>query len=132
ILVTPRESDSWEAFSVDSMTEIAARLVAGEINPGQLSIVREILDGDLDNSDIDTAVYTDVVANYSFTLNADGSITVDHTGFTDPGDGEDENGEDIPEETLQNRPLSDGTDRLFNIEKLRFSDGNGGTVDYLV
>lgn len=123
ILVTPKEGDGWAAFSVDSMTEIAARMVAGEINPGQLSIVREILDGDLDNSDVDTAVYTDVRANYTISRNADGSFTVDHTGFTDPGDGEDENGEDIPEETLQNRPLSDGTDRLFNIEKLRFADG---------
>ncbi|MHA4837558.1 peroxidase family protein [Sphingopyxis sp. MSC1_008] len=123
ILVTPKEGDSWAAFSVDSMTEIAPRMVTGEINPAQLSIVREILDGDAANASTDIAVYTDVVANYTFTRNADGSITVDHTGFTDPGDGEDENGEDIPEETLQNRPLSDGTDRLFNIEKLRFSDG---------
>lgn len=122
ILVTPKEGDNWAAFSVDSMTEIAARMVAGEINPGQLSIVRELLDGDADNSDVDTAVYTDVFANYTITRNADGSVTVDHTGFTDPGDGEDENGEDIPEETIQNRPLSDGTDRLFNIEQLKFTD----------
>lgn len=132
ILVTPKEGDSWAAFSVDSMTEIAPRMVTGEINPAQLSIVREILDGDTANASTDIAVYTDVVENYTFTRNADGSITVDHTGFTDPGDGEDENGEDIPEETLQNRPLSDGTDRLFNIEKLRFSDGNGGTVEYTI
>ena len=116
ILVTPRPTDNWPAFSVDSMTEIAARMVAGEINPGQLSIVRELLDGDLDNSDIDTAVYTDVFANYTITSNADGSITVDHTGFNDDG-GDD----DLPEE-VQNRPLSDGTDRLFNIERLQFSD----------
>ena len=31
-------------FSVDSMNEIKARMVSGEINPGQLSIVREIID----------------------------------------------------------------------------------------
>ncbi|MGL3820418.1 peroxidase family protein [Sphingopyxis sp. R3-92] len=116
ILVTPKEGDTWQAFSVDSMTEIAARMVAGEINPGQLSIVRELLDGDADNSDVDTAVYTDVFANYTITRNADGSVTVDHTGFDDDG-GDD----DLPEEVL-NRPLSDGTDRLFNIEKLQFSD----------
>lgn len=132
ILVTPKPGDSWAAFSVDSMTEIAPRMVTGEINPAQLSIVRELLDGDAANASTDIAVYTDVVENYTFTRNADGSITVDHTGFTDPGDGEDGNGEDIPEETLQNRPLSDGTDRLFNIEKLRFSDGNGGTVEYTI
>lgn len=102
------------------------------LNPGQLSIVREIVDGDLDNSDTDIAVYTDVVTNYTFTRNSDGSVTVDHTGFEDPGDGEDPNGEDIPEETVQNKVRSDGTDRLFNIEKLRFSDGNGGTIDFNV
>ncbi|HEV2596897.1 peroxidase family protein, partial [Sphingopyxis sp.] len=132
ILVTPRPTDNWQAFSVDSMTEIAARMVAGEINPGQLSIVREIIDGDIANTDTDVAVYTDVLENYTITRNADGSLTIDHTGFTDPGDGEDENGEDIPEETIQNRPLSDGSDRLFNIEVLRFSDGNGGTIDIAV
>ncbi|AJA08080.1 heme peroxidase [Sphingopyxis fribergensis] len=126
ILVTPRPTDTWEAFSVDSMTEIAPRMVAGEINPGQLSIVREIIDGDAANTNTDIAVYTDVVENYTFTRNADGSITVDHTGFDDDG-GDD----DLPEE-VQNRPLSDGTDRLFNIEVLRFSDGNGGTVEIAI
>lgn len=93
------------------------------INPGNLSIVREILDGNV-AGDIDTAVYTDVVDNYTFTRNADGSITVDHSGF-------DEDAVPDGNETTPN-PLSDGVDRLFNIEVLRFSDGNGGTVDYQV
>ncbi|HUH88514.1 MAG TPA: peroxidase family protein [Pusillimonas sp.] len=94
------------------------------INPGNLSIVREILNGNVEG-DIDTAVYTDVFENYTFTQNADGSITVDHSGF-DP---------DAVPEGLENgapNPVSDGVDRLFNIEMLRFSDGNGGTVDYRV
>lgn len=96
------------------------------LNPGQLNIVREILDGDA-TGDVDIAVYTDIVDNYSFARNADGSITVTHSGFDDD-DGEGPDGEDIPEETGVNR-ISDGSDRLFNIEVLRFSDGNGGTVE---
>lgn len=94
------------------------------INPGNLGIVREILDGNV-ASDIDTAVYTDVVENYSFTRNADGSITVDHSGFDEDA------GPDGDEGNIVNA-VSDGVDRLFNIEVLRFSDGNGGTVDYQV
>lgn len=93
------------------------------INPGSLAIVREILNGNVEG-DIDTAVYTDVIENYTFTRNADGSITVDHSGF-------DEDAAPDGDEVTPN-PLSDGVDRLFNIEKLRFSDGNGGTVDYWV
>lgn len=111
-----------ELFSVDSMTEIADRMLSGELNPGQLTIVREILDGDVDNIEEDIAVFTDVRANYTITRNADGSITVDHTGFDDTtpdGGTDDDNGEgDLP------KPLSDGTDRLFNIEVLRFADGD--------
>jgi Ca2+-binding RTX toxin-like protein len=83
------------------------------LNPGQLSIVREIVDGDLNNRAKDVAVYGDLKANYTFTGNADGSITVEHVNVTvetDPTTG-------------KNR-ISDGTDRLFNIETLRFADGD--------
>ncbi|WP_114944093.1 peroxidase family protein [Microvirga calopogonii] len=88
-----------------------ALMLSATLNPGQLSIVREIVDGDLDNSAIDVAVYGDLRANYTITSNADGSITVQHvtvTVETDP--------------TTGNNRVSDGTDRLFNIEKLRFAD----------
>lgn len=104
--------------------ELDALMFDRTVNPGQLSIVREIVDGDAADAGVDVAVYTDVVENYTFTRNADGSVTVDHTGFDDAADGD-----DAPEETVRN-PLSDGADRLFNIEKLRFSDGAGGTVEY--
>ena len=57
-----------------------ALMLSATLNPGQLSIVREIVDGK-QAGDIDTAVYTDVVANYTFGTNSDGSIFVDHTGF---------------------------------------------------
>ena len=99
------------------------------LNPGQLHIVREILDGE-EAGDVDVAAYIDIVDNYTFVRNSDGSITVTHAEFDD-ADPEDPNGEEVPEETAGNR-VSDGTDRLFNIEALRFSDGNGGTVDIAV
>ena len=88
-----------------------ALMLSATLNPGQLSIVREIVDGDMDNSAIDVAVYGDLRANYIITSNADGSITVEHvtvTVETDP--------------TTGNNRVSDGIDRLFNIEKLKFAD----------
>ena len=89
-----------------------ALMLSATLNPGQLSIVREIVDGDLDNTATDVAVYGDLRANYIITSNADGSITVEHvtvTVETDP--------------TTGNNRVSDGIDRLFNIEKLSFADG---------
>jgi Ca2+-binding RTX toxin-like protein len=87
-----------------------ALMLSATLNPGQLSIVREIVDGNK-AGDIDTAVYGDVRANYVITSNADGSISVQHvtvTVETDP--------------TTGNNRISDGIDRLFNIEKLKFAD----------
>ncbi|WP_262297610.1 peroxidase family protein [Microvirga sesbaniae] len=88
-----------------------ALMLSATLNPGQLSIVREIVDGDLNDSATDVAVYGDLRANYTITSNADGSITVQHvtvTVETDP--------------TTGNNRVSDGTDRLWNIEKLKFAD----------
>ncbi|WP_324074280.1 MAG: peroxidase family protein [Erythrobacter sp.] len=85
-------------------------MLSCELNPGQLNIVREILDGNQAN-DQDVAVYRDVLTNYSFVRNADGSTTITHA-IVPPG------------------IESDGVDRLLNIEKLGFSDGNGGTIFY--
>ncbi|MBP6019522.1 MAG: hypothetical protein KA735_08520 [Burkholderiaceae bacterium] len=103
------------------------------INPGDLYIVREILNGNV-AGDIDTAVYTDVVENYTFTRNDDGSITVAHTGFVDNTNPDADDGEEVEE--IIGGVTYDGTDRLFNIEQLRFWDGDsenpGGFVDYLV
>lgn len=84
-------------------------MLARVYNPGQLSITREIL---WDDSGTDTATYWDVFENYSLTLNADGSVTVEHVdqtvGVVDPL-------------TNQNR-TSDGTDRLYNVEQIQFGD----------
>jgi len=82
--------------SVDSLKELVPRMLSGEINPGQLSIVREILMSD--SADYDTAMFSGLRANYTVTTGADGRTTVtDNVG-------------------------TDGTDILRNIERLQFSD----------
>ncbi|WP_210482681.1 peroxidase family protein [Microvirga antarctica] len=89
------------------------------LNPGQLHIVREILDGN-EAGDVDVAVYGDSVDNYTFVRNGDGSVTVEHvtvTAETDP--------------TTGNNRISDGIDRLFNIERLRFADGEFAVEDLI-
>ena len=103
-----------EIDSVDSMTELTARVFAGEINPGQLVIVREILPlPAAGGPDFDTAFFSDVLANYLIngqpfdpnnppTPDVNGFYTVAHVvgGVAGP----------------------DGTDRLSNIERLQFAD----------
>ncbi|MCV0370383.1 peroxidase family protein [Filomicrobium sp.] len=85
-------------------------LIAREIRPNQLHIVREILDGGQEG-DVDVAVFNDDLANYTITYNDDGSITVTHVTVTaeiDPATG--------------TNIVSDGVDTLRNIEILRFRD----------
>nr|WP_244448768.1 peroxidase family protein [Bosea sp. LC85] len=87
-----------EIASFDSMEPMVPLMLNGTYNPGQLVIVREILDGDAANADFDTAKFSGVLANYTITTNADGSVTVtDNVG-------------------------TDGTDTLRNIERLQFAD----------
>ena len=98
------------------------------INPGQLHIVREMVNGNK-AGDVDIAVYSDVIENYTFTKNADRSITIDHTGFNDDGGVDDD--DDVAAGEGAADAVSDGTDTVRNIEFVRFSDGNGGFVDVL-
>jgi Ca2+-binding RTX toxin-like protein len=76
------------------------------LNPGQLHIVREILvdDSPLDVNGAfvsDTAVFSDVMANYTITFNEEGGYyDVAHTGGTQ----------------------LDGTDRVRRVERLQFAD----------
>jgi Ca2+-binding RTX toxin-like protein len=89
-------------FQVDSMAEIRDRMLTREINPAQLSIVREI---QFDNAagDIDTAVYNGSFEEYTVTQD-NGIVTVAHTAQAAT--------------TLTN----DGTDTLRNMEQLQFLD----------
>lgn len=90
--------------SADSMNELKSYMLNGTLKPDQLSIVREILQ-EGDGSETDVAVYRDVSSNYAFTRMADGSLRVDHA---------------TPNAALN---LNDGIDRLLNIEKLEFGNG---------
>ncbi|MGL5237693.1 MAG: calcium-binding protein, partial [Plesiomonas shigelloides] len=90
--------------SADSMNELKSFMLAGTLKPHQLSIVREILhDGASGETDI--AVYRDLSTNYQFTRMADGSVRVEHA---------------TPDAALG---LNDGTDRLLNMEKMEFGNG---------
>ncbi|THV20562.1 peroxidase family protein [Peteryoungia ipomoeae] len=92
-------------------------LLERTVTPGQMEIVREIVNGGK-TGDLDIAVYSDVRENYSFVRNADGSITVSHVTVD-------------PDGTL-GLINSDGTDRLTNIEALRFADGTTVSVSDLL
>ena len=106
----PGVDPSWVGKSLSQL------MIAGKINPGQLEIVREILydnatDGSNPNNDtnVDVALFSDIRANYTITKNANGTTTVNHTGFA-PGN--------------PAVPDSDGIDTLRNIEIARFADGD--------
>ncbi|SFJ28160.1 Ca2+-binding protein, RTX toxin-related [Phyllobacterium sp. CL33Tsu] len=90
----------------DSMKTLVSQVMSGTINPGQLKIVRDIVSTGDATPDVDTAVYSDLRASYSFSANADGTLVVSHTGGT----------------------ALDGTDMLRNIERLQFSDGTAINV----
>ena len=69
------------SFVVDSMKDLTARMFSGEINPGQLAIVRTIRtdDTNLASSDplrnIDIAKYQGLRTDYTFGSTADGRVT---------------------------------------------------------
>jgi Ca2+-binding RTX toxin-like protein len=102
------------AFNGASLT---ALLLNRTINPGQMSIVREILDGTIGptETDTDTAVFQGTLAQYviegrsieqggtvrAFDLNGDGFISVRDTRVV---------------------ATNEGTDLLKNIERVQFSD----------
>ncbi|MBP6012568.1 MAG: heme peroxidase [Alphaproteobacteria bacterium] len=86
-----------ELFSVDSMVDLIPMMLSGQINPGQLVAVREILDSD---NGYDTAVFRGNFADYQ---------------IVDAG-----NGAWIVSDSIATR---DGTDTLKNVERLQFADG---------
>src|SRR5690606_30333020 len=95
-----------EIDTYDSMVPLVPLMLNGTYNPGQLRIQREILDG---APDFDTAIFSDVRANYEIVTDANGITTVTHR-IIDPDD-------------LTVTEGVDGSDRLTNVERLLFSDG---------
>ncbi|MBA4094578.1 MAG: heme peroxidase, partial [Candidatus Accumulibacter sp.] len=100
VSVRDRVDPTQELFSVDTIADLKTRMLSGEINPGQLVIVREILGSPTAENEVDTAVYSDLRANYDVTRNDDGTWNVAHLRGT----------------------ATDGTDLIRNIERLQFSD----------
>ncbi|MDH4415071.1 MAG: peroxidase family protein, partial [Rhizobium sp.] len=92
------------AFSGKALSEL---LLERTITPGQMEIVREIVDGGK-TGDVDIAVYSDARANYDIVQNGDGSFTVTHVQVDPTG--------------ALGLVTSDGVDRVTNIEVLRFAD----------
>jgi hypothetical protein len=103
VSVRDRLDPTIELRRVDSLSAIRADVIAGTINPGQLRIVRQIRT-QAPGADIDTAVFSDVRANYLLVTNADGSRTVAQIA------------------ARAGRPTVDGVDTLRNIERLQFAD----------
>jgi Ca2+-binding RTX toxin-like protein len=110
----------------DSMTTLSADIFAGLINPGQLGIIRELVDtGHAVGIDFDTAVFSDPfeslfdtdgdnttppvpLDNYLIEPNANGTFTITH--LLRDGDG-----------TIIGTGI-DGVDTLRGIERLQFAD----------
>jgi Ca2+-binding RTX toxin-like protein len=100
VSVRDRLDPTVETRTVDTIADLKDDMLAGRLNPGQLRIVREILQSPTAATDIDQAVFSDRYANYDITRNADNTWTVAHTRGT----------------------AADGTDTLRNIEELVFLD----------
>ena len=91
--------------SVDSIKDLVPYMLTGEINPGQLSIVREIRVSP--TTDFDTVMFSGLREDYEVVSSLDAVTGVTTTTVTDLVGGGD---------------FSDGTDTLRNIERLQFSD----------
>ncbi len=85
-----------------TMETLSAAVFSGQINPGQLRIVRLIRLAPPNPLDVDVAVFSGPRSEYTITSNLNGSTTVRHVGGTG----------------------ADGIDRLWNIEIMRFQDGD--------
>ncbi|WP_054587095.1 peroxidase family protein [Sphingopyxis macrogoltabida] len=97
--IGPNGGTGAEIATADSMTQLVTRMFNRTFNPGQLTIVREILTAN-GTGDTDVAVFSDLLENYDITYNANGTVTVAHARGTQ----------------------ADGTDTLRNIEIMRFLD----------
>ena len=95
-IIVRNAADTETLSSHDTLATLRAAVASGQIKPGQLRIVREIIVAD--GPDSDTALFSGPRAEYSVSRNDDGTITVDHNGGVD------------------------GVDTLRRIEALQFSD----------
>ncbi|MFZ2366927.1 MAG: peroxidase family protein [Azonexus sp.] len=93
-----------EIATFDSMTPLVPLMLNGTYNPGQLVIQREIID---DNNGFDTAVFSGSRIDYSWVTDEAGVTTVTDLRVVGGGGGV---------------AITDGVDRLTNVERLQFND----------
>ncbi|PXW85450.1 Ca2+-binding RTX toxin-like protein [Nitrosomonas sp. Nm84] len=108
-------STNTEIASFENMTSaLRTAMQNGTYSPEQLKIVREIKIAPA-GTDIDTAVYQDVFANYVLTFSSTGTLFVDHANPPNGGGG----------------AKDDGSDIVRNVERLQFFDRVAfvGTLD---
>ncbi|MFC5462307.1 peroxidase family protein [Massilia niabensis] len=98
VAVMSKTNPNLEIRSVDSIAALREDMLSGAINPGQLRIVREILQSTTKTTETDRAVYSDLRANYDISRNIDNTWTVAHARGT----------------------AADGVDTIRNIEELVF------------
>ena len=87
------------AETVSSMKQVQARVLAGDLDPSRLQILRRIETAEPGN-DVDTAVFTEPRANYDLSPLGTTEMTVTHARGS----------------------LADGIDTLKHVERLRFAD----------
>ncbi len=98
----------------DSMLDLQTDVFNGTINPGDITIVREILS---DDSGTDTAYFEGLFSEYIFGLAGD-TLFVDHS----TGCGDDTGADDCAEVAPGEAGTDTGVDQLRNIEVLQFLD----------
>jgi Ca2+-binding RTX toxin-like protein len=86
-------------------------MVARQITPAQMKIVREVIDSN-DSTSVDVAVFNDVIENYTITHNANGSVTVTQNVVSA-----------VVNPQTERNLVSDGTDTVWNMEELHFAGG---------
>jgi Ca2+-binding RTX toxin-like protein len=99
-----------EYRTANRMAELSPAVFAGTLNPGNIVIVREILGPPAGDAGVDTAVYSGPQADYDIVNVNATTMTVTHARNL-PGIAGD-----------QGIPKGDGSDTLYNIERLQFTD----------
>jgi len=103
-----------EGVLFDGMEELFDPVFGGDLNPGDISISRVISDADPDNLDTDTAVFSGNRIDYSIEEDSRGRGP-DRLRVTDL--------RPLASNLRADRPGNDGSDILFNVERLAFADG---------
>jgi len=108
-------------FTVQSMVDLIPRMLSGELNPGQLAIVREIVDSSDPIANPNGAAVNGFVGDFD-TVHFSGNQT-EYTIIIDNGGTPDDFTDDVAT-VVDNVAGRDGLDRLINVERLQFADSS--------